>query len=418
MTLLPVRILREILSRLDNRSAVRASSVCKAWREIVQSPDFKSRATMDSGVWILTYVNDALKAWCPLSGSFLDDPFPDFKDHYQVLGTNQGMVFLRSRTKLYVGNPVLMQWEELPAIDKMLFNTDSQMNDGILSSRIELCSERERYVIIVINKCFRDNAVMYTPDLRRWRTCPFYCFQTVGDEWRISEQQEIRSYPRDFYYEGRRMLEVIAKKEFSIWEERDASTPKASDLSFKRIFYPDPNEWKLLTKVAVAKREEYEKHTIGSLRCFWSKKACPKLRPFVVDLETMISYVFPRKHTGRDKFSSIVFVLIGNTIPIPKHFACHCHSSALALFVAMPISTQNCPLNYGCIVNLLACSSYLSYIERMSLVGVHQVMERNQDMGNLYAQKKWHSLVTLCLQSEKHHKTNLARLLINHKFVV
>ncbi|EFJ33826.1 hypothetical protein SELMODRAFT_406657 [Selaginella moellendorffii] len=331
MTLLPVRILWQILSRLDNRSAVRASRVCKAWREIVQSPDFKSRATMDSGVWILTYVNDALKAWCPLSGSFLDDPFPDFKDHYQVLGTNQGMVFLRSRTKLYVGNPVLMQWEELPAIDKMLFNTDSQMNDGILSSRIELCSERERYVIIVINKCFRDNAVMYTPDLRRWRTCPFYCFQTVGHEWRISEQKEIRSYPRDFYYEGRRMLEVIAKKEFSIWEERDASTPKASDLSFKRIFYPDPNEWKLLTKVAVAKREEYEKHTIGSLR----------------------------------------------------HFACHYHNSALALFVAMPISTQNCPPNYGCIVNLLACSSYLSYTERMSLVGVHQVVERNQDMGNM-----------------------------------
>ncbi|EFJ33821.1 hypothetical protein SELMODRAFT_406649 [Selaginella moellendorffii] len=257
----------EIVSRLDNWSIVRASSVCKSWRDIIQSPGFKARGVMDQGVWILTYVNDVLRAWCPLSGFFLDEPFPSFERPYRVLAIEHGLVLLRCGSKSYVGNPVLMEWKEVPPIDKIFLKTDKVDEEILWSHKVLFSVDRQRYSIYVINSDWLNEiSVIYDSSVSVWRIDP-----SLGPalEARAKPQyslaiKEPRSYISHFEYKGQKMLEVITNNEFSVWEERDPSIQKCmSDIH--KTFEVDKSQWNLVAKIGIPKREKYNCHYLETL---------------------------------------------------------------------------------------------------------------------------------------------------------
>ncbi|EFJ33820.1 hypothetical protein SELMODRAFT_406648 [Selaginella moellendorffii] len=246
----------------------------------------------------------------------LDEPFPGFENPYRVLAIEHGLVLLRCGSKSYVGNPVLMEWKEIPPIDKIFLKTD-KVDEEILWShnKVLFSVDPQKYSIYVINSDWlNDISVLYDSSLSAWRIDPLLgpALENCRHPPYQMKRKEPRSYIRVSDYKGRKTLEVITNNEFRVWEERDRSIPKL----IHKKFQVDKSEWNLVAKVGIPKREEYNQRYLGSLYCFWSKEARPKLRPFVVDMETKTSYVFPRKHR-RDRFSNTVFVLTGNTTPVP-----------------------------------------------------------------------------------------------------
>ncbi|EFJ34183.1 hypothetical protein SELMODRAFT_406653 [Selaginella moellendorffii] len=205
-------IWREIFSRLDNWSIARASSVC----------------------------------------FFLDEPFPS---PYRVLAIEHGLVLLRCGLKSYVGNPVVMEWKEVPPVDKIFLKTDKMDEEILWSHKVRFSVDRQRYSIYVINNDrLNEISVIYDSSVSAWSIDPFLgpALEARAKPQYSLETKELRSYISHFEYKGRKTLEVITNNEFSVWEERDPSIQKCmSDIH--KTFKVDKSRWNLVAKIGIPK---------------------------------------------------------------------------------------------------------------------------------------------------------------------
>ncbi|KAL9173351.1 hypothetical protein ABFS82_03G108200 [Erythranthe guttata] len=162
---LPLEIIIEIVSRLPIRTIVTCKSVCKTWRNLIQTRAFVDSHLSKSSSGVVT---------CRISRYFKIFEFVDELDldhhnrHYipvtefccnkfmessQLEGSANGLLFLRSiinRNNLYICNPITREYIQLPYAG--IFNSFSVL----VTYGFGVCKMTGRYKVVrVLQECIR-----------------------------------------------------------------------------------------------------------------------------------------------------------------------------------------------------------------------------------------------------------------------
>ncbi|XP_017250158.1 putative F-box protein At3g10240 [Daucus carota subsp. sativus] len=176
---LPEEMVANILCWLPGTSLVRFRCVCKTWQSIITDPHFIKTQIHCSQIMAmkkgssLMITTEATYYNRPRFASISFQHYLHLPEHYTVIGSCNGILFLRNYVCCYLWNPATMQSKELPKCPEingkaLNYNFQTQVAFGF-----DALSDSYKVLRFICPDKFKPNVVpivqLYSTDINSWK---------------------------------------------------------------------------------------------------------------------------------------------------------------------------------------------------------------------------------------------------------